>query len=194
MKIHDPEIGLKQINITVRNPARYVTISVTKLDKQPATVVHNVSGKVYKYIKIDTKNLKDEDLDEAKIEFPVNKTWISENNIDKATITLNRYHKNKWDKLPTQKVSEDSDYIYYEAKTTGFSTFAITGEEIVIITTTIPTTTTVPITTTVPTTTTMIVPEILVEVVEGIPVWIIGLVIIVVVVIVAVIWKLKLFK
>lgn len=185
-KIDDPEIGFKQINITVRNPAQTVTISVTKLDKQPATVVHTVSGKVYKYIEIDTKNLEDEDLDEVKIQFQVNKSWISENNIDEATIALNRYHANKWNKLSTQKVSEDSSYIYYEAETPGFTTFAITGEEKAVTTTT----TVPPVTTTVATTTTII-PEIPLEVAERLP-YIIFAIIIVIIVIVVIAWKLKL--
>jgi len=184
MMIDDPVIGLKQINITVRNPAQYVTITVTKLDEQPATVVHTVSGKVYKYIEIETKNLEDENLAEAKIQLQVNKSWISKNNIDQATIALNRYHDNKWNKLPTKKMSEDDDFIYYEAETPGFTTFAITGEEIVVTTTT-----TVPPATTTVATTTIVIPEIPMEV--GRLSWLIFIVIIVIIVIAVIAWKLK---
>ena len=42
---------------------------------------------------------------------------------------MNRY-KNGWEKLPTQEISEDDNYIYYEAESPGFSIFAITGQEI----------------------------------------------------------------
>jgi len=178
MKIDDPEIGLKIINITVKNPAQTVTITVTKLDKQPATIVHTVSGKVYKYIEIEARNLEDENIDEAKIQFPVNKSWISKNNIDETTIALNRYHDKKWEKLPTQKVDEDDDYNYYEAETPGFTTFAVTGEEKVTtaITTTIP-----PATTTVPTTIPVI-PEIAIEVVEIEPMFIFTIIIVIIII------------
>jgi PGF-pre-PGF domain-containing protein len=150
MHIDDPDIGLKLINITVKNPAQTVTITVTKLTGKPASVVHEIKGKVYKYIEITSKNLPDENISKVKIQFLVNKTWISENRIDRKTIALNRY-KDGWEKLPTQEISEDNNYIYYEAESPGFSIFAITGEEIVpTTTTTLLPTTTLPTTTTVP--------------------------------------------
>ena len=179
MHVNDPDIGLKMINITVRNPAQTVTITVTKLTGQPATVIHTISGKVYKYIDIEAKNLKDENISVVKIQFQVNKSWISTNNINRATIALNRYKNNNWEKLSTKEVSEDNDYIYYEAETPGFSTFAVTGEEIVttsVVTTAMVTTvkTTIPGIPTMPTE------------VGGIPTWIPVIIIIVVVIITAV--------
>jgi PGF-pre-PGF domain-containing protein len=158
MKIVDPEIGLKQINITVRNSAQTVTITVTKLDGKPASVVHEVSGKIYKYIEINADNINETHIDKVKMQFEVNKSWINANSIDPNTIALNRY-KNGWEKLTTKKTSEDNDFVYYEAETTGFSTFAISGEVMAGVTTTtvpgvittVPTITTIPSITTVPT-------------------------------------------
>jgi hypothetical protein len=43
-------------------------------------------------------------------------------------IKLNRYSEG-WNPLPTKKVGEGKDYIYYSAETPGFSIFAITGEK-----------------------------------------------------------------
>lgn len=151
MHINDPDIGLKLINITVKNPAQTVTITVTKLAGQPATVIHTVSGKVYKYMEITTVNLPDNTTDRIKIQFQVNKSWISSNKINKATIALNRY-KNNWEKLPTKEISEDNDYVYYEAETSGFSTFAVTGEEIVSTTVAATTVAATTMATTTPTT------------------------------------------
>ena len=144
MYIDDPDIGLKMINITVKNPAQFVTITVTKLTGKPASVVHNISGNVYKYIEITPTNLPDENVDKAKIQFQVNKSWISSNKIDRATIALNRYKNNNWEKLTTREISEDNDYVYYEAESPGFSTFAVTGEEKVITSTIATTTTSLP--------------------------------------------------
>jgi len=147
MEISTPETGLVKIEITVKNPVNNVKISVTKLEEKPTSIVHDVLGKVYKYIEIEARNLQDEDITVVKIEFRVNKSWIEKNNIDPDTITLNRY-TNVWKKLLTIKISEDEDFIYYEAETPGFSTFAITGEEVsttTLPTTTIPTTTTIPV-------------------------------------------------
>jgi len=143
MKITDEELGFKQIQITVKNQANNVKITVTKLDGQPASVTHEVSGKVYKYIEITKTNIENENIEKAKIEFQVTKEWLSENNIDLNKVVLNRY-TDKWEKLVTRKLSEDSKNVYYEADTEGFSYFAITGDEIGSITQITTTTTTVP--------------------------------------------------
>ena len=67
-------------------------------------------------------------IENAVICFRVEKAWIQEKGIDKASITLNRYNENKWNKLPATLVSEDDKYLYLTAKTPGFSPFAITGK------------------------------------------------------------------
>ena len=67
-------------------------------------------------------------IENAVICFRVEKAWIQEKGIDKASITLNRYNENKWNKLPATLVSEDDKYLYLTAKTSGFSPFAITGK------------------------------------------------------------------
>ena len=64
------------------------------------------------------------------ISFKVETTWISENNMDKSTIKLNRYNGGKWNQLVTTQISEDADYLYLEAETPGFSPFAVTGKEL----------------------------------------------------------------
>ncbi len=183
MKITDPEIGFKQISITVKNPAQTVTITVTKLDGKPASVVHEITGKVYKYIDIDAKNINETHLDNVKIQFQVSNSWIKENNIDPDTVALNRYRVNAWERLQTRKTGEDSEYTYYEAETPGFSTFAITGEEILVATT-------VTMVTTVPVTTITSPPITHVEDNN----WIIGLVVIVILVIGILVWKNRLKK
>ncbi len=127
MKITDKEICFKQIQVSVNNQVNNVKITVTKLAGKPASVVHEVSGKVYKYMEINTQNLEDDNIESAKIRFEINKAWINSNNIDKDTIVLNRY-KNGWEKLKTRLVGQDSDYYTYEADTPGFSVFAVTGE------------------------------------------------------------------
>jgi PGF-pre-PGF domain-containing protein len=127
MNVNDPDIGLKMINITVKNTAQTVTITVTKLTGKPASVVHEISGKVYKYMEIKGDNINEISIDKVKIQFQVDKSWISSNNINRATIVLNRYKNNNWEKLTTREVSEDNDFVYYEAETPGFSTFVISS-------------------------------------------------------------------
>lgn len=131
MKVTNAEIGLTQITITVKNPANNVEISVEKLPGKPASVTHEISGKVYKYLSIDKRNLNNDDLEgTVKIEFKVEKSWLSDNSISESEVTLMRYTE-QWDELATTKTSSDSEFVYYEAETPGLSYFAI-GEKTVV--------------------------------------------------------------
>ncbi|TFH43383.1 MAG: PGF-pre-PGF domain-containing protein, partial [ANME-2 cluster archaeon] len=47
--------------------------------------------------------------------FAVDKSWVTNNNIDPSSISLFFYNVNKWDKVPTQKISEDSLTYYFKA-------------------------------------------------------------------------------
>jgi PGF-pre-PGF domain-containing protein len=162
MNITKTGLDFSQIEIKVKNQANEVSIKVEKLAGQPAEVTHTVVGKAYQWIKITPANLNETNIETAKIRFKVNQSWISDNNVDPATVALNRWESDHWSKLPTTKLSEDTTYVYYESQTPGFSVFAITGETVSPVTTTTTTTTTIPTTTTtttLPPTTTTIPPE-----------------------------------
>jgi hypothetical protein len=64
------------------------------------------------------------------VNFKVEKAWITDKKIDLATITLNRYSDKKWEQIPVSQSGEDSNYLYFTAKTPGFSFFGITGKTI----------------------------------------------------------------
>jgi len=122
-------IDFMEISITVENKVNSVYLTITKLDAKPTETPALVN--VYRYVRVVEENIQDEDISEAKIKFKVNKTWISDNNIDEDTVALQRY-TTSWNKLTTTKLSEDTEFVYYEAETLGFSYFAITGEEEVV--------------------------------------------------------------
>ena len=128
MNINKEDIGIKEIEILVANITKSVYINVIKLESRPVGVAHEAPGRIYQYIHIIHKNIE-HSMKEAVITFSVNKSWIESNNIDKDTVTLNRY-TDKWDRLPTTLMYEDSVSVYYRAKTPGFSYFAITGEQV----------------------------------------------------------------
>jgi PGF-pre-PGF domain-containing protein len=89
------------------------------------------SGIPYVYLDISVEHEAETANIEGRIEFKVSKSWITANNIDEATVTLNRYHeRDGWTALPTSKVGEEGNAtVYFEAETTGFSLFAVTAEE-----------------------------------------------------------------
>jgi PGF-pre-PGF domain-containing protein len=134
-------ICINKIEIEVKNTLTNVKITVAKLDSKPSTVPIDVSGKVYQYLEINRTVITDNDIKTLKFNFTVNKSWVTSNNINKATISLNRYYNDRWYTLPTNSSGENSSYLYFVAESPGFSIFAVTGEA--PITTTIVETTTV---------------------------------------------------
>ncbi len=100
-------------------------------------------------IKLEGEGIESAEIG-GRIEFKVDKSWISDNNIDETTVTLSRYDEKeeKWNALPTYKVGEDDTAVYFEAETPLFAIFAITGERKAEVATT-PTPT--PVTTLTPT-------------------------------------------
>ena len=86
-------------------------------------------GKIYKYVNIWVGNYGAgvaNYFENGFIEFKVEKSWLEENNISQSQITLQWYNKG-WEPLATEKVKEDTSYVYFKSKTPGFSCFAITS-------------------------------------------------------------------
>lgn len=89
-------------------------------------------GKVYKYVNIWVGNNGTAipgNIENATIEFMLSKAEIKMNETEKSTVILQRYEQGKWNSLNTFKIGEDDQYIYYQANTPGFSSFAITSAE-----------------------------------------------------------------
>ena len=131
MKDFDSEIGIKQITISVNNPAQNVKITVTKYDDKPAEVAVEKSGKVHKYLQIETENLE-LNLETARIRIQVQKSWMENNNLQTENLAMFKLNENnnQWDELETIYVEADDNYFYYDVELDSFSFFAI-GEKVV---------------------------------------------------------------
>ncbi len=127
----DGNIGIIQIEVSVKSTADDITITVKKLDKKPDYVTA-IPDKLYRYFELSHQNIQDK-IEKVKIKFKVEKSWINTNNIDESTIILNRYSGSQWNKLPTTKLSGDANYTYLEAESPGLSIFAVSGEEKIIL-------------------------------------------------------------
>ena len=123
-------------------PVVYVNFDSKKTAGKTTTIVEMLKGKstlvselpsdeVYKYLNIWVGNsgfATSKNIENAVVCFKVEKSWIQDKKIDKSSITLNRYSDKKWNELPTNLSGEDDKYLYFTAKTPGFSPFAITGK------------------------------------------------------------------
>ena len=111
------------------------TTAIVEMLKGKSTLVSGLpADEVCKYLNIWVGNggFGDSDnIGNAVIGFKVEKSWVQDKNVDKSSINLNRYNDNKWNYLPTSKSGEDDKYLYFTAKTPGFSPFAITGKTVV---------------------------------------------------------------
>ncbi len=91
------------------------------------------SSEIYRYFNLWVGNAgfaTSKNIENPVICFKVEKSWLQDKNIDKASIKLNRYNDKKWSQLPVKQLKEDNEYLYFTAETPGFSFFAITGEAV----------------------------------------------------------------
>jgi PGF-pre-PGF domain-containing protein len=127
----DLENPVSYVNYTALRNAGFVTASIEVLENTSGLVSAEPEGTVYKNLNIWVgKNgySTEENIGNPVINFRVSKSWLEENRIKESNVKLNRYHLNAWNPLPTVKTGEDSDYIFFESETPGFSPFAITGQ------------------------------------------------------------------
>ncbi len=150
------ETGVKKIIINVKTAVNNIEITVTKADSRPAEVT-TPAGRVYNYLKIDKTNITDSSINNITIDFQVDKSWLTANNINASTIALNRY-TTAWIKLPTTENGYNATHMFFRAVSPGLSVFTITANAVgeaanETTTTTAPAATTSTPSTTTPTTT-----------------------------------------
>lgn len=109
---------------TIASKVEILNHTSTLVDSTPPDIV-------YKNFNIWVGNLgwaNPENIASPTINFFVKKSWITLNDIDESTIRLNRFNDGVWNPLDTEKMEEDEDHLFFEAQTSKFSSFAITGK------------------------------------------------------------------
>ncbi len=108
------------------------TTIVEMLINQSTLVSEPPSDEVYKFVNIWVGNsgfATPDNIENATVHFKVEKSWLQDKNIDKSSVTFNRYNDSKWNPLQTTLAGEDDKYLYFTAETPGLSSpFAITGK------------------------------------------------------------------
>ncbi|MBN2421701.1 PGF-pre-PGF domain-containing protein [Candidatus Woesearchaeota archaeon] len=128
MDISSTGIALTKITFDVINEKnRSVTISVEQRDELPDSY-DELGDIVYQYIRISAYRLNEDDLSDVKIKFKISNDWFKSNNADRATVKLHRYSTD-WKELKTKLDDTDSNYVYYEAESPGFSYFGINAKK-----------------------------------------------------------------
>jgi len=131
------ETGVDGVDITTGSDVQNVKVTVEKkTDVDPGTEYQLlVDEDIYTYLEIsieaDDQLMDDDDIDSLTIKFKVTQEWIDNEDINKSKVKLVRYHNGTWQNLTTTIIDEDENYVYYEAVTSGTSTFAVVGGKMV---------------------------------------------------------------
>ncbi len=127
MVFEDMDVAL--IALTADTDVSDAKVKVERVEQSAG--IPEPSGIAYAFLEIEVENTEGAKI-EGRIECKVLKSWIVDNSIDETTVTLCRFDEAEgWQVLATSKTGEDSDFMYFEAVTPGFSLFAITGERAV---------------------------------------------------------------
>ena len=121
------------ISFDAKKTAGKITTIVEMLKNKSSLVSELPEDETYKSFNIWVGNsgfANAGNLENAVICFRVDKSWIQDKNINQSSVTLNRYSEKKWNELPASLLKQDDRYLYFTARTPGFSPFAITGKMI----------------------------------------------------------------
>jgi len=122
---------VKHINFTALNSAGTVAAKVEILNNTSTLVSTPPPDEVYKNLNIWVGNYgwaTEKNMVDTTVSFSVEKSWVTYNNIDETTIALYRYSDDTWHELVTRKIAEDANSLQFEAETSGFSPFAVSGK------------------------------------------------------------------
>ncbi len=135
MSITSSSVHLRKISVEIKREADKMKVEVSKSSSEPSSVNVSIEGEVYQYLKINDYFVNNTVIDSIEFEFRVEKSWLSDNNVEKEDVVLMHYKDDKWEELSTEITGEDSTYINYKATSSSFSYYAIAQkvEEEVIV-------------------------------------------------------------
>jgi PGF-pre-PGF domain-containing protein len=122
---------VRHINFTGVKSSGQISAKIEILRGISSMVEQTPPEIVYKHLNIWVGNLgwaTPGNMKDPVIEFKVEKSWVSKNNIDISAIRLHRYNNGSWSSLETIRVNEDPEFYYFNAKTSGFTHFVVTGD------------------------------------------------------------------
>jgi len=123
---------INYVTFNAKKTAGKTTAIVEELKEKSSLTPEKPEGELYKYVNIWIGNsgfANSNNVENATVGFKVSKDWIDENNINIDSLILQHFSDKKWNHLPTKKVDEDKEYIYFESSTPSFSPFAISAEK-----------------------------------------------------------------
>jgi PGF-pre-PGF domain-containing protein len=116
---------LLEVVVTARNHLTFPTIAAEAT--QLPTGVPPAPGAVHSYLIIST-NVAPEDIQSIELRFRVEKSWLNREGVDKNAVELWRFDEVKgWQFIRPRMISEDRYHVYYSARLSSLSLFAVAG-------------------------------------------------------------------
>ncbi|HJO15173.1 MAG TPA: S8 family serine peptidase, partial [Candidatus Pacearchaeota archaeon] len=132
MKISNRMLPIDYIEITFKNEQKRGYLRFNQLDSPKG--IPSQGNNVYAYFNIDHSNIVDNNVKSGKVEFKVDKSWFTQNNIKKENVVLSRYKDGfGWEEHPASPLKSDNKYDYYTSDITGMSIFAISAKELEVV-------------------------------------------------------------
>lgn len=116
---------ISNIYIKVKGRVENIVINFEKLLEKPSNTP-DPPGLVYAYYRIST-NISKDSIEKATITFSIPKEWLLKQNIEVDNIVLLRYVSDKWERLSTRLISENTTHYIFLAESPGFSYFALSA-------------------------------------------------------------------
>jgi PGF-pre-PGF domain-containing protein len=115
---------IKSITLTANTYIRKATVLVIPLDSKPDSIKQNIKDS-YSFFDVSTFKLDESVIDSAVFRIIVKKDWLEQKQALTGDIVVTRFNSGKWEDLDTWLVYSDSKNHYFDAKTPGFSVFAV---------------------------------------------------------------------
>jgi PGF-pre-PGF domain-containing protein len=129
VSITNDEIEITGILININTLVSGVSITVNEIDilSKADFNIAFPDGTSYQAFQILTGGLNETMIENATINFRVDKNWLLDNNYTLDDVILYRKQDtaNQWDPLGTDYLDEDANYYYFSSVTPGFSLFSI---------------------------------------------------------------------
>lgn len=120
------------VEFDAKKNAGKVTVIVEILKNRSVLVSGLPEGEVYRHFNIwagSSGFAFQGNIQDPTVDFRVEKNWLSENGIGSTSVSLYRYSDSNWTELSSKITGEDESFFYFEAKTSGFASFVVTGKK-----------------------------------------------------------------
>ncbi len=122
----DEDSTVESVSFTSSSDADSATVTVDDLGSQEPRNVERPSRDVYGYQNISVSGVEEEDITESNITFTVNRSYLDQRNRTTDDVVLQRYVDGSWQELETRFLEQVGNRYRFQARTTGYSIYAIT--------------------------------------------------------------------